>query len=138
MRERIQRWIPRAIVGLIALQFGLCLIRQAIRAASPLELIAIGALVKKPGDDMTGDPIELLAAKNSDPAELLAYEELLDDAMHGDSIRFASEAYVEEAWRIVQPVLGNATAIHFYSPGTWGPLEAEALAPAEGGWRNPS
>ena len=105
---------------------------------TPDLVIAIGALVKKPGDDMTGDPIELLAAKNSDPAELLAYEELLDDAMHGDSIRFASEAYVEEAWRIVQPVLGNATAIHFYSPGTWGPLEAEALAPADGGWRNPS
>jgi glucose-6-phosphate 1-dehydrogenase len=105
---------------------------------TPDLVIAIGALVKKPGDDMTGDPIELLAAKNSDPAELLAYEELLDDAMHGDSIRFASEAYVGEAWRIVQPVLGNATAIHFYSPGTWGPLEAEALAPADGGWRNPS
>ena len=105
---------------------------------TPDLVIAIGALVKKPGDDMTGDPIELLAAKNSDPAELLAYEELLDDAMHGDSIRFASEAYVEEAWRIVQPLLGNATAIHFYSPGTWGPLEAEALAPVDGGWRNPS
>jgi hypothetical protein len=45
MKERIQRWIPMAIIGLIALQFGLCLIRQAIRAASPLQLIAIGALV---------------------------------------------------------------------------------------------
>ena len=45
MKERIERWIPRAIVGFIVLQFGLCLIRQAICAASPLQLIAIGAMV---------------------------------------------------------------------------------------------
>jgi hypothetical protein len=45
MKERIQRWIPRAIVGLIALQFALCLLQQAIHAASPLQLMAIGAMV---------------------------------------------------------------------------------------------
>jgi hypothetical protein len=45
MKEHIQRWIPRVIVGFIALQFALCLIRQAIHAASPLQLIATGALV---------------------------------------------------------------------------------------------
>jgi hypothetical protein len=45
MKERIQRWIPRAILGLIALQFGLCLIQQAIHAASPLQLIAIGVVI---------------------------------------------------------------------------------------------
>lgn len=45
MKERIHRCIPRAILGLIALQFALCLIHQAIRAASPLHLIAIGAVV---------------------------------------------------------------------------------------------
>lgn len=45
MKERIQRWIPRAIVGLIALQFVLCLIQQAIHAASTLQLIAIGVVI---------------------------------------------------------------------------------------------
>jgi hypothetical protein len=45
MKERIERWIPRVIVGLIALQFALCLIGRAIHAASPLQLIAIGAMV---------------------------------------------------------------------------------------------
>jgi hypothetical protein len=44
MKERIQRWIPRAIVGVIALQFALCLIQQAIHAASALQLFVIGAL----------------------------------------------------------------------------------------------
>ena len=99
--------------------------------------IAIGALVKKPGAEMIGDPVELLAAEHSDPTEMLAYEELLDDAMHGDPMRFAREDYVEEAWRIVEPVLGNATQVHLYGSGTWGPAEAEALVAPNGGWRNP-
>lgn len=45
MKELIQRWIPRVIVGLIALQFALCLIQQAISSLNPLELFAIGAVV---------------------------------------------------------------------------------------------
>jgi hypothetical protein len=45
MKERIQRWIPRVIVGLVALQFALCLIQHAIRSLSPLELFAVGAAV---------------------------------------------------------------------------------------------
>ncbi len=105
---------------------------------SPDLAIAMGALVKKPGDQLTGDPVELLATEHPDPAEMLPYEELLDDAMHGDSTRFAREDYVEEAWRIVQPVLGNTTPLHFYDPGSWGPTEGEALAAAHGGWRNPA
>ena len=100
--------------------------------------IAIGAQVKKPGDDMTGDPTELLVSEHSDPSEMQAYEELLDDAMRGDSLRFAREDYVEEAWRIVQPVLGNTTPLHSYDPGTWGPAEAASLPAANGGWRDPS
>ncbi len=99
--------------------------------------IAIGGQVKKPGDAMTGEPVELLAAHDSDPTELSAYQELLGDAMEGDSTRFAREDYVEEAWRILQPVLDNATPVHFYDPGTWGPPEAEKLTASEGGWQDP-
>jgi glucose-6-phosphate 1-dehydrogenase len=105
---------------------------------SPVLSIGIGALVKKPGDAMTGDAVELLATENSGPTELLPYEELLDNAIHGDQIRFAREDYVEEAWRIVQPVLDNAIALCFYDPGTWGPAQANALTSTAGGWRNPS
>ena len=76
--------------------------------------------------------------EHSDPAGTLPYEELLFDAMHGDTLRFAREDYVEEAWRIVEPVLGDTTPLYFYDPGTWGPAEASALAPADGGWRDPS
>ena len=104
---------------------------------TPDLVIAVGGQVKKPGDDMTGEPVELLASEESDPAELSAYQELLDDAMHGDPTRFAREDYVEEAWRIVQPILGNATPVRMYDPGTWGPAEAEKLTSKTGGWRNP-
>ena len=34
-----------------------------------------------------------------------AYERVLGDAMAGDRTLFAREDYVEEAWRIVDPVL---------------------------------
>ena len=78
---------------------------------------------------MTGDQVELRAAEDSDPAELSAYEELLDDAPRED--------YVEQAWRIVQPVLDNLTPVHADEPGSWGPAEAEKLTAAVGGWRNP-
>jgi len=99
--------------------------------------IAVGALVKAAGDVDRGVPSELLATTSSDPTELLAYEELLDDAMHGNPIRFARQDYVEEAWRIVDPVLDNATPVHSYKPGTWGPEEADSLAAGDGGWSNP-
>lgn len=105
---------------------------------TPDLVIAIGALVKTPGDEMIGDPVELVAKQHSDSATILPYEELLDDAMHGDPMRFAREDYVEEAWRIVGPVLGNSTPAHAYKPGTWGPVEADMLAAPHGGWRNPS
>lgn len=104
---------------------------------TPDLVIAIGGQVKKPGDDMVGEPVELLATQNSDAAELSAYQELLNDAIHGDSSHFAREDYVEEAWRIVQPALDNVTPIHFYDPGTWGPAEADKLTSSDSGWQDP-
>jgi glucose-6-phosphate 1-dehydrogenase len=67
-----------------------------------------------------------------------AYERVLADAMAGDSSLFAREDYVEEAWRIVDPVLKAATPIHEYEPGTWGPREADAAIVPPGGWSNPT
>jgi glucose-6-phosphate 1-dehydrogenase len=52
-------------------------------------------------------------------------------------VRFARQDYVEEAWRIVDPVLGNATPVDAYAPGTWGPIEADTLTDGDGGWLNP-
>ena len=69
---------------------------------------------------------------------MLPYEELLGDAMAGNQTWFAREDYVEEAWRIVDPVLKAGTPVHEYEPNTGGPAEAaSAVAPPEG-WHNPA
>ena len=46
--------------------------------------------------------------------------------MHGDATLFAREDYVEEAWRIVDPVLKAGTPVYEYEPGTWGPKEVDS------------
>ena len=55
------------------------------------------------------------------------YERLLGDAMRGDQTLFAREDTALEAWRVVEPVLGQVTPLHEYEPGTWGPAEADRL-----------
>jgi len=99
--------------------------------------IALGARVKRAGEQMASEPTELrvMNAPNSD--ELGAYERLLGDAMAGDATLFARQDAVEAAWAIVQPILGTSTPLHEYEPGTWGPPEAEQLATDVGGWHCP-
>ena len=104
---------------------------------TPTLVIAIGAFVKVAGRRFQGEPVELVVSEQVDPREVGAYEELLWDAMHKQTARFARQDYVEEAWRIVDPVLGDVTPVHEYAPGTWGPVEAAGLASADGGWLNP-
>jgi glucose-6-phosphate 1-dehydrogenase len=103
---------------------------------SPLNEVAIGVNVMDPAEAGVGQAAELLAHQAPGLNERDAYERVLTDAMMGDRTLFAREDYVEEAWRIVDPVLKAGTPAHPYAPGTWGPKEAEAVAPAEG-WHNP-
>jgi glucose-6-phosphate 1-dehydrogenase len=103
---------------------------------TPDLVIGIGSHVKLAGEGLLGQQVELVVSRSSDPYEMQAYEELLGDALAGNSSRFARQDYVEEAWRIVDPVLDDATPIYQYAPGTWGPTEADALAPPDG-WINP-
>jgi glucose-6-phosphate 1-dehydrogenase len=56
--------------------------------------------------------------------------------MEGETTLFAREDYVEEAWRIVGPVLHMSTPIYQYQANTWGPREVERVTPM-GGWHNP-
>ena len=63
--------------------------------------------------------------------------ERLGDAMQGDATLFAREDYVEEAWRIVDPVLKAGTPCYEYEPGSWGPSEINNLVSPPGGWQNP-
>jgi glucose-6-phosphate 1-dehydrogenase len=101
-------------------------------------MIAVGASVKKAGAATEGQQVELVISEESDPDEMGAYEELLFDAMRGNAARFARQDYVEEAWRIVDPVLDGAVPVHQYEPGTWGPPEASGFMAADGGWFDPA
>jgi len=98
---------------------------------SPDFAISLGASIKAPGETLAAEPVELDVA-HARAGDLDPYEELLGDAMRGDSFRFAREDYVEEAWRIVDPAIQASTPIHEYEPGTWGPKEADRMVP--GGW----
>jgi len=105
---------------------------------TPDLMIAVGALVKKAGERLEGQQVELVISQQSDPAEMGAYEELLYDAMRGNSARFARQDYVEQAWRVVDPVLGDMAPVYEYEPGTWGPPQASELIAPDGGWLNPT
>jgi glucose-6-phosphate 1-dehydrogenase len=99
---------------------------------SPDFTIALGANVRAPGPETVGRDVELVATHQPDELETDPYVELLGDAMRGETFRFAREDYVEEAWRIVDPVLRDAAPPTEYEPGTWGPPEAATFVP--GGW----
>jgi glucose-6-phosphate 1-dehydrogenase len=65
------------------------------------------------------------------------YEVLLHAAMQGDSARFTRQDSVEEAWRILQPLLDNPSPVHEYGKGSWGPDLANKLVADYGGWYGP-
>jgi glucose-6-phosphate 1-dehydrogenase len=65
------------------------------------------------------------------------YEVLLDAAMRGDSSGFVRQDGVDEAWRVLQPLLDGPTPVLGYAPGSWGPPAASALAAEAGGWHDP-
>ena len=79
---------------------------------------------------------ELLASRRPGSNDIEAYERVLTDAMEGDRTLFAREDYIEEAWRIVDPVVKAGTPLYEYEPGSWGPKEVASVTP-EGGWREP-
>jgi glucose-6-phosphate 1-dehydrogenase len=104
---------------------------------SPEVTIAMGMMVLAPGEGMAGQAIEMVASQSPRAAEMDAYERVLGAAMEGDATLFAREDYVEEAWRIVDPVLRMSTPVYQYQTNTWGPREVERVTPM-GGWSNPT
>lgn len=105
---------------------------------SPEMTIALAVTTSKP--NMTGPRqlVELEASRHPRPGEMEAYERVLTDAMAGDATLFARQDYVEEAWRIVDPVLKVKTPLYQYTPQTWGPTEVQGSVVPPGGWFNPT
>jgi glucose-6-phosphate 1-dehydrogenase len=105
---------------------------------NPDMTIAIGTTVMDDDDREIGQQAELLASHHPGANEMDAYERVLGDAMNGDRTLFARQDYVEEAWRIVDPVLKKRTPVYEYDAGSWGPRELDTNVTPPGGWQNPT
>ncbi|HLU07757.1 MAG TPA: glucose-6-phosphate dehydrogenase [Woeseiaceae bacterium] len=102
--------------------------------------IGLGVNTKEPGEAMSGRASELLMC-DEEAGKMGAYERLIGDALRGDPTLFARQDSIEEAWRIVDPVIhrvdGRGNPPRSYAAGGWGPVQADALTAAIGGWHNP-
>jgi len=103
---------------------------------SPDVVIAMGLMSLAPGEVVELQTGEMVATSSAGAGDMDAYERLLGAAMVGDNSLFAREDYVEEAWRIVDPVLKKGTPIYSYAQNTWGPTEVARVTPP-GGWDIP-
>ena len=102
----------------------------------PDMVIATGARVKRPGERMRGDDVELVA-RHQPSRGAPPYERLLGDALRGDSSLFTRDEAVEAAWRVVDPVLDLPGPVDLYEPGTWGPASASSVVVEGDGWHDP-
>ncbi len=103
---------------------------------SPEVVIGEGALAKLNGEDMRGEPVELIARHHTEE-EKSPYERLLGDAVRGDTSLFTQDDSVEAAWRVVDPVLTGGLPISEYEPGTWGPAAAAKIVDGGETWHDP-
>jgi glucose-6-phosphate 1-dehydrogenase len=105
---------------------------------SPEMTIAMAVSVTAESGIGPREEVELVASRHPRPDEMEAYERVLTDAMAGDATLFARQDYVEEAWRIVDPVLKAQTPVYPYQPHTWGPenAQSDAIQPPCG-WDDP-
>jgi glucose-6-phosphate 1-dehydrogenase len=103
---------------------------------SPDITISMGMRIKKPGERMAGQDVELTLVRQA-AEDMPPYQRLLGDAMRGSAELFAREDTVEAQWRVVDGILGNVTPLYTYEPKTWGPDEAYQLIGKHGPWLNP-
>jgi len=104
---------------------------------SPEVTIAFGTTVMDAEEKMIGQTVEMVASHWPGTDDMDAYARVLGDALAGDATLFAREDYVEEAWRIVDPILKAQTPVYEYEPNTWGPSEVNHMVSPAGGWQDP-
>ncbi|MEX0657967.1 MAG: glucose-6-phosphate dehydrogenase [Egibacteraceae bacterium] len=105
----------------------------------PGERVSVTVQIKQPGDGLHTRPVDLdydYDERREGPRRE-AYARLLDSALDGDQRWFARADGVEEAWRVLAPILQDAAPVELYPPGSWGPAAADALIAGHGGWHRP-
>jgi len=98
--------------------------------------IALGLRTKRPGEEMAGQAVELVAHSDG-RRDMTPYERLLGDAIEGRSELFALQQGVEAEWSVVEGVVAEPPKLHEYEPGSWGPKEADRLTDDFGPWYDP-
>jgi glucose-6-phosphate 1-dehydrogenase len=108
------------------------------RLGGPREGISLTLQAKVPGEAIVTQPVDLGftydEAFGTDRMD--AYERLLADAIEGNAALFARQDSVEEAWRVVMPVIEHPGLVSRYDPGSWGPPEANAVIDGGTHWHN--
>ncbi len=105
---------------------------------NPMEGIYIKINAKKPGNDMTIQPVAMEFCQScqigiNTPE---AYERLIFDASRGDSTYFTRWDELAAAWQLIDPI-AHAWKEHgiepaLYPAGSWGPAQAEKLLHEDG------
>ncbi|HEY7135006.1 MAG TPA: glucose-6-phosphate dehydrogenase [Acidimicrobiia bacterium] len=116
---------------------------EMVMRIQPDEGIELSFAAKVPGSPFRVRTQQLSFSYSRSFAERApeAYERVLFDALLGDPTLFIREDEVEQAWRIVQPLIDafreGRVPLSFYPAGTWGPPEADHLLAGDDTWRNP-
>jgi len=92
---------------------------------------------KKPGAGWEPESQDLTFAQQPG-SDQRPYDRLIGAALDGERWLFARQDTVEAAWKIVDPVLGDAVPVHPYARGSWGPKEADRLLPDRDAWHDPA
>ncbi|MEX2274826.1 MAG: glucose-6-phosphate dehydrogenase [Actinomycetota bacterium] len=95
----------------------------------PDEGITLAVNAKKPGPGMQLGRVRMDFDYEHEFGGVVAdaYELLLLEVMEGDHTLFLRQDEVERSWEILDPVLSHEGPVMAYEPGSWGPVEAEAL-----------
>jgi len=103
----------------------------------PNAQVGLTLIGKKPGAGWNPQAEDVTFSENMGSG-MRPYDRLIGAALAGDRWLFARQDTVEAAWRVVDPILGNAVPVHTYARGSWGPKEADALLPDGVPWHDPA
>jgi glucose-6-phosphate 1-dehydrogenase len=99
--------------------------------------VTVCVQAKEPGERLVSRPVELeVDFERVFGARQQAYQRLLGDALEGNPARFARQDGVENAWRVIQPLLDQPGPVHIYRRGSWGPAGADRVMAGHGGWHD--
>jgi glucose-6-phosphate 1-dehydrogenase len=102
----------------------------------PESAVTFSVTGKKPGEGWEPQ-IEELSFAQAPGESMRPYDRLIGAALDGENWLFAKQDTVESAWRIVEPILGDAVPLQSYPRGSWGPKEADGLLRNNEAWHDP-